>query len=119
MRTTVTRALALLGLVALSLLAGYRSAILAQTEPARSAAPDFAAGTGGGFGSTENKPATKPLATIYLTTPMTAAAAKTWMKLQEPISLPFADETPLEDAMNFIKEATKGKDDKGVPFYVD
>src|SRR5262245_23072040 len=119
MRTSMTRALGLTGLVILTLLAGYRTAILAQSEPARSATPHFAPGMGGGFGRNENKPAAKPLATIYLTTPMTAAAAKTWMKLQEPISLPFANETPLEDALKFIKDATKGKDDRGIPYYVD
>jgi hypothetical protein len=121
MRTSIARPLVVTGLVGLAVLAGYHSALLAQGEPARSAgvAPRHAPGLGGGFGADNKTMPAKPVATIYLTAPMTAAAARTWLKLQEPISLSFAIETPLEDAMKFIKEATTGKNDKGIPFYVD
>src|SRR4051812_30855721 len=124
MPTTVRRPFVLTCLVGLALLAGYRSALLAQGDPARplpAAAPRserFAPGFGGGFGA-DNKPAaTKPVPTVYVTAPMTAAAARTWLKLQEPVSANFANETPLEDVLKYIKEATKGKD-KGIPIYVD
>lgn len=123
MRTSIARPLVVSGLVGLAVLAGagYRSALLAQGEPVRSAGAvsRVAPGFGGGFGSDKKAAPAKPVATIYLTSPMTGAAARTWMKLQEPITLPFANETPLEDAMKLIKETTAGKNDRGIQFYVD
>ena len=50
---------------------------------------------------------------------MTEKSARTWIKLQEPITLDFANETPLEDVLRHIKKTTKGKDGKGLAFYVD
>lgn len=42
------------------------------------------------------------------------------IKLDRPITLTFPDETPLEDVLKFIKEATSaGPGDPGVPIYVD
>jgi hypothetical protein len=40
-------------------------------------------------------------------------------KLEEPISMSFANETPLEDVLKYIKSATQGPDDTGLPIYVD
>ena len=40
-------------------------------------------------------------------------------KLEQPISMPFASETPLEDVLKFIKSATQGANDTGIPIYVD
>ena len=40
-------------------------------------------------------------------------------KLDEPISMSFANETPLEDVLKYIKSATQGPNDSGVPIYVD
>jgi hypothetical protein len=121
MRTSVRRPIVVACLVGLVLVVVWRSALLAQGQPARPAGPSerFAPGLAGGFGAAEAKPTPKPVATIYLTTPMTAPAARTWLKLQDSITLPFKDETPLEDVLRFIKDATKGKDDKGIPIYVD
>jgi hypothetical protein len=40
-------------------------------------------------------------------------------KLEEPISMSFANETPLEDVLKYIKAATQGPNDTGIPIYVD
>lgn len=40
-------------------------------------------------------------------------------KLEEPISMSFANETPLEDVLKYIKSATQGANDSGIPIYVD
>jgi hypothetical protein len=39
--------------------------------------------------------------------------------LEEPISMSFANETPLEDVLKYIKSATQGPNDTGIPIYVD
>jgi len=40
-------------------------------------------------------------------------------KLDEPISFSFAKPTPLEDVLKYIKSATQGSKDMGIPIYVD
>src|SRR5436305_14652287 len=40
-------------------------------------------------------------------------------KLDEPISMSFPNETPLEDVLKYIKQATQGPNDTGIPIYVD
>jgi RNA polymerase sigma factor (sigma-70 family) len=40
-------------------------------------------------------------------------------KLEEPISMSFTNETPLEDVLKYIKAATQGPNDTGIPIYVD
>ena len=40
-------------------------------------------------------------------------------KLNEPVSMNFKNETPLEDVLNYIKNATQGPNDSGIPIYVD
>jgi hypothetical protein len=40
-------------------------------------------------------------------------------KLEAPISMSFANETPLEDVLKYIKSATQGPADTGLPIYVD
>jgi tetratricopeptide (TPR) repeat protein len=40
-------------------------------------------------------------------------------KLEEPVSMSFANETPLEDVLKYIKSATQGLNDNGIPIYVD
>jgi hypothetical protein len=40
-------------------------------------------------------------------------------KLDEPIAMSFANETPLEDVLKYIKSATAGPNDTGIPIYVD
>ena len=40
-------------------------------------------------------------------------------KLNEPIAMSFPNETPLEDVLKYIRSATSGPTDTGVPIYVD
>lgn len=40
-------------------------------------------------------------------------------KLEEPISMSFANETPLADIVQYIKAATTGPHDSGIPIYVN
>ena len=40
-------------------------------------------------------------------------------KLEEPISMSFNEETPLEDVLKYIKQATTTKTYAGIPIYVD
>ena len=40
-------------------------------------------------------------------------------KLDEPVSLNFPEDTPLSDVLKYIKDATQGANDSGIPIYVD
>jgi hypothetical protein len=40
-------------------------------------------------------------------------------KLEDPITMAFANETPLEEVLKYIKNATTGVNDTGIPIYVD
>jgi hypothetical protein len=40
-------------------------------------------------------------------------------KLDEPVAMNFANETPLEDVLKYIQAASRGKNDPGIPVYVD
>ena len=40
-------------------------------------------------------------------------------KLEEPIAMSFADETPLEDVLKYIRQATATETYQGIPIYVD
>src|SRR5262249_25231482 len=40
-------------------------------------------------------------------------------KLEEPVAMSFANETPLEDILKYIKQATTGPHFPGIPIYVD
>jgi hypothetical protein len=40
-------------------------------------------------------------------------------KLEEPIAMSFANETPLEDVLKYIKAATQRANDNGIAIYVD
>jgi hypothetical protein len=42
-----------------------------------------------------------------------------YAKLEEPISTEFLNPTPLEDILKYIKNATTGPHDSGIPIYVD
>jgi hypothetical protein len=65
----------------------------------------------------DEKPAAAPR--VFRPATVTAAAAKTWMKLQQPISMPFENETPLEDVLKYIRQATASKEETGIPIYLD
>jgi RNA polymerase sigma factor (sigma-70 family) len=40
-------------------------------------------------------------------------------KLEQPIAMSFPNETPLEDIIKYVKQATQGSSDSGIPIYVD
>jgi RNA polymerase sigma factor (sigma-70 family) len=40
-------------------------------------------------------------------------------KLEEPIAMPFRNETPLDDVLKYIKQATTSSDYPGIPIYVE
>jgi hypothetical protein len=50
------------------------------------------------------------------TNPKSRATLK---KLEEPIPMAFANETPLEDVLKYIKQATTTPTYRGIPIYVD
>lgn len=43
----------------------------------------------------------------------------TLTKLEMPVRMSFARETPLEDVLKYVRGATRGPDDDGLPIYVD
>lgn len=52
--------------------------------------------------------------------PVSARAARIWEAMTRPISMPFAEETPLEDVLRYIKQATTSPTlPEGLPIYVD
>ena len=40
-------------------------------------------------------------------------------KLDQPVAMSFPNETPLEDVLKYVKQATQGANDSGIPIYVD
>ena len=40
-------------------------------------------------------------------------------KLEEPVAMSFPNETPLEDLLKYIKQASTGPNGTGIPIYVD
>jgi hypothetical protein len=40
-------------------------------------------------------------------------------KLEQPVTMSFANETPLEEVLKYVKVATQGPNDNGLPIYVD
>jgi len=85
--------------------------------------------SGGGFGGTENlaeKAAKRRLrlgiaeAAVELAIRDTNSKSRVIRnKLEEPIAMPFANETPLEDVIKYIKQASTTGTYSGLPIYVD
>jgi hypothetical protein len=51
---------------------------------------------------------------------LTGPEAETWVKLNQKLSLPFQNETPLVDVLGYLAEATSGGQEKGgVQFFLD
>jgi len=40
-------------------------------------------------------------------------------KLEQPVTMSFANETPLEEVLKYVKAMTQGANDNGLPIYVD
>ena len=57
--------------------------------------------------------------------PLTEPQARTWLRLARTVAVPFGEETPLKDVLNFLREQArepeKGKDGPGtpLPIYLD
>ena len=49
----------------------------------------------------------------------TAANARIRMALEKPVAFRFPEETPLDDVLKYVQEATAGPDGKIIPIYVD
>ena len=74
-------------------------------------------GNAGGGGLDQDNPVHAEA--VRLAVPLTAKAARTWHRLQEPVAMSFPNETPLLDVLKYIKSATEEPGDKGLVFYVD
>jgi hypothetical protein len=48
-----------------------------------------------------------------------AANARIWYALEQPVPMPFPEDTPLEDILKYVKAATRGAGFTGIPIYVD
>jgi hypothetical protein len=85
------------------------------------ASPARGGGFGGKAGGPNEEAPAEPVRTVYLSAPMTVQAAKTWLRLQESVSVSFANDTPLDDFLRFVKDETRGKEKKesGIRFFVD
>ena len=82
------------------------------------------AAVGGGFGPV-NAVGGDPLSSLPVVhlaaKPMSAEAAKVWLKLQDKLPMQFPNETPLEDVLKYIQASTidKANFPEGIPFYVN
>jgi hypothetical protein len=71
------------------------------------------------FAGSGTVPPLEPTMTVHVTQEMTPAQARTWLRLKEPIAMPFPDETTLEDMLKYIKAATFKDKQPPIPIYVD
>ncbi|MDB5349005.1 MAG: hypothetical protein JWN86_252 [Planctomycetota bacterium] len=95
-------------------------AVLAWIRPSLEAREAQFEGGMGGAGGAGGAEAEKKTARVYFKAPMTADAARVWIKLGQKVSIPFAQETPLEELIKFVKTATTDKEmPNGLALYVD
>jgi hypothetical protein len=73
---------------------------------------------GDGF-DTGKQPATKPDGPRSGGRAKDAASQRILAKLEEPIAMSFTADTPLEDVLKYIKQATTSSTYTGIPIYVD
>jgi hypothetical protein len=112
MSTASRRRFVLIALAALAAVAGSVASLEAQGTPR--AGVRFA----GGFGGTPPSES-QPVPTTHVTTPVTEPLARTWLLLQKPVKMSFPSETPLEDVIKYVKEATRQEGRRGIVIYVD
>jgi hypothetical protein len=88
-----------------------------RATPPATAGPIAAATVGGGLGdSAESQPAPR----VYFQAPVSPRAGAVWAKLGTPVPMPFPNETPLSDFVNYVRESTRGPDfENGLSIYVD
>ncbi|HEU5115113.1 MAG TPA: hypothetical protein VFT74_00405 [Isosphaeraceae bacterium] len=117
-RPRLALAASALGLI--GLLAAWSSG-RATPIPPSVVVPAVAYGGFGGGAAEESLPESGP---VYIQSPVTEKAAQVWLKLQQPVEFPFANETPLEDLLKYVQSVTAEKDgetssDDGILVYVD
>jgi hypothetical protein len=118
MRTAARLRIVGIALTVLATGAWSRPSLHAQEAAPAPLEPTMALAYGGiGGGAVDEGPEAAPR--VFRPAPVTTAAAKTWMKLQQPISIPFENDTPLEDVLKYIRQATASKEDTGIPIYLD
>ena len=107
-----------LGLAVAALAVGPRTPLIGQT----SVPPIAAAATGGAFNpqNPQGDEDEAPRVTVVRPT-MTAAAARTWLKMQEPVAMPFATNTPIGEVVAHVRKSTADPASfpRGIPIYVD
>jgi|SRR5579864_4673747 len=111
MRTTIRVRYAFVAIVSLAAIAWVGSSLAAKPGSMRE--------TEGGQAADDQRGVEPVPAVVHVAMPVTAQAAKTWIKLQGSIPMQFPDETPLEDVLKYIKAATESENDTGIPIYVD
>ena len=92
-----------------------------QDVPEGKAASESLSGGGGSFGGRSNVPRRlgKASAGDEQGRGKDPRSLKILEKLEEPISMSFAVETPLDDVLKYIRQATTTQTYPGIPIYVD
>ena len=99
----------------IAVIAAGAIAAFAWVRPSLTAAPPVM--TPGGLAK---EPAPDPVPRVYFPAPMTADAAKVWIKLQQKVAMKFGAEVPLQEVLRSVREATKGDEmPDGLAIYVD
>ena len=76
-------------------------------------------GLGGGFGQSQLG-GSEPAERVYFQRPVSGAAAAVWLKLDQKLAMPFENDTPLGELLQYVRDKTGDEQDKGgIPFYVD
>ncbi len=118
-RTSWTR-WAVVGLVAVVVVAFNDRPRLWGSQPSAPIALAAVNGAFGGGQGGEGEPAYRAI--HVLAPPMSLEATKVWLKLQEKVSMNFPNDTPLEDVKKYVEQSTreeKGNFPTGIPIYVD
>ncbi len=119
-RSTWIRSLGIAVVAALALSMGSRPSIRAS-QPSATIAAATVAGPVGGFAVMGDEPL-PPSSVVHLAArPMSPEATRVWLKLQEKVPMQFANETPLEDVLKYIRSCTTDKADfpEGIPIYLN
>jgi hypothetical protein len=86
---------------------------------AQTAHPNSAAQADDGYPVTVIDKTIRQPRLIPVREPISLAAARTWIKLHQRITMPFGDETPLENVLKYVKDAARDEDGTTLEFYVD
>jgi hypothetical protein len=112
---------------------GPRQAATTATTKSEASSPRVTASPGtpapagtGGFGGGYSEPQLDRMSIAIANLAPKVAAKDTsprtkaiLTQLEQPISMNFADEVPLEDVLKYIKSASEGPNNPGIPIYVD